>query len=209
MSSYDNTEFLCIVYWPIADCAPSNPHKYCVPRGGGVHPLIWHSLKTTTYMYIVHNNIMYIKVQKLFFPCDVLVGCFTPWVLLQDIKERVKLLFIQETNTRLNNLTRAVFYKHIYTTFEYQYYLKKKSIYKKYKSAMSRLRMSSHRFHMETGRWTSTDLTDRICSYCNTLENEFHFFFECNLYNDLRKTNYWYDDVKWPDCYKKYCHLHL
>jgi len=39
-------------------------------------------------------------------------------------KERVKLLFIQETNTRLNNSTRAVFFKHIYT-FEYQSYLKK------------------------------------------------------------------------------------
>jgi len=32
---------------------------------------------------------------------------------IQDIKERVKLLFIQETNTRLINSTRAVVYKHI------------------------------------------------------------------------------------------------
>ena len=88
------------------------------------------------------------------------------------IKERVKLLFIQETNTRLNNSTREVFYKHIYT-FKYQSYLKNVNI-QKYRSAMSRLRMASHRLHIETGRWTSTDLTDRTCSYCNTLENEFH-----------------------------------
>ena len=33
---------------------------------------------------------------------------------------------------------------------------------------MSRLRMASHRLHLETGRWISTDLTDRTCSYCNT-----------------------------------------
>ena len=51
---------------------------------------------------------------------------------------------------------------------------------------MSRLRMDSHRLYKETGRWTSTDLTDRTCSYCNTLENEFYFLFECNLYNNLR-----------------------
>ena len=48
--------------------------------------------------------------------------------------------------------------------------------------------MASHtcRLQIETGRWTSTDLTDRTCFYCNTMENEFHFLFECNLYNDLR-----------------------
>ena len=44
---------------------------------------------------------------------------------------------------------------------------------------MSRLKMASHRLHIETGRWTSTDLTNRTCSYCNTLENEFHSLFEC------------------------------
>ena len=46
--------------------------------------------------------------------------------------------------------------------------------------------MASHRLYIETVRWTSTDLTDRTCSYCNTLENEFYFLFECNLYNNLR-----------------------
>ena len=51
---------------------------------------------------------------------------------------------------------------------------------------MSRLRMASRRLHIETGRWTSTDLTDRTCLYCNTLENEFHFLFECNLYNNKK-----------------------
>jgi len=66
--------------------------------------------------------------------------------IIPYIKERVKLLFIQETNTRLNNSTREVFYKHIYT-FKYQSYLKNVNIQKNI----------SHRLHIETGRWTSTD----------------------------------------------------
>ena len=59
----------------------------------------------------------------------------------------------------------------------------------KYRYALTRLRTSSHRLAIETGRWTkphSTPRFERHCQLCNTLEDEFHFMLECPLYRDLR-----------------------
>ena len=44
----------------------------------------------------------------------------------------------------------------------------------KYRYALTRLRTSSHRLAIETGRWT-TPRFERKCQLCNTLEDEFHF----------------------------------
>ena len=52
----------------------------------------------------------------------------------------------------------------------------------KYRYAVTRLRTSSHRLAIETGRWTkphSTPRFERKCQLCNTLEDEFHFMLEC------------------------------
>ena len=48
----------------------------------------------------------------------------------------------------------------------------------KYRYAMSKLRMSSHRLHIETGRWSNrrtTPLNERTCINCKVIEDEFHF----------------------------------
>ena len=58
-----------------------------------------------------------------------------------------------------------------------------------YRYAFTRLRTSSHRLAIETGRWTkphSTPRFERKCQLCNTLEDEFHFMLECPLHRDLK-----------------------
>ena len=55
---------------------------------------------------------------------------------------------------------------------------------------MTKLRVSSHRLSIESGRWTkpnSTPLRERNCLFCNLLKDEYHFVLKCNLYNTLRK----------------------
>ena len=47
----------------------------------------------------------------------------------------------------------------------------------KYRKAMSRLKMSSHRLQVESGRWhkpTSIPISERKCTLCNKLEDAFH-----------------------------------
>ncbi len=56
---------------------------------------------------------------------------------------------------------------------------------------MTRLRTSSHRLAIESGRWSRpnrTPLENRLCIVCMILEDEYHFVLECPLYADLRKT---------------------
>ena len=49
--------------------------------------------------------------------------------------------------------------------------------------------MSWHRLFIEAGRWNRSHPTpreQRRCTVYNKLEDEFHFSFECSLYNDER-----------------------
>ena len=55
---------------------------------------------------------------------------------------------------------------------------------------MSRLRVSSHRLCVETGRWQqprAIPFDERKCTECNVLEDEFHFVLQCKRYINLRK----------------------
>ena len=60
----------------------------------------------------------------------------------------------------------------------------------KFRQALTRLRLSSHRLQIETGRWhrpNSIPRNERKCQQCNILEDEFHFLLECPLYDNFRK----------------------
>ena len=101
---------------------------------------------------------------------------------------------------------RLVFQKYTYSTmsflqcnwlthcellhdFNHQLYLESVKV-TKFRMALSKLRMSSHRLEIEVGRWarpSRTPLDQRKCCTCNKLEDEFHFLLECRLYNEIRK----------------------
>ena len=93
-------------------------------------------------------------------------------------------------------VTRAASFK-LFSDFSFKTYLD--NIYvKKYRQALSRLRLSSHRLAIETGRWsgpTRIPLDERRCQICDKLEDEYHFILECQLFNEFRqqyiKKYYW------------------
>lgn len=94
---------------------------------------------------------------------------------------------MQNWQDRINNSSRANFYKTV-MQFQFQPYLEKINVYK-YIQALSKLRVSSHRLAIESGRWvrpTRIPVDERKCVNCNILEDEFHFVIECNMYTDLR-----------------------
>ena len=60
----------------------------------------------------------------------------------------------------------------------------------KYRKALTRLRVSSHILLIETGRWNKPSTiprNERLCPFCEVLEDEYHFVLECQLFNNLRK----------------------
>lgn len=108
-------------------------------------------------------------------------------VFLNLVNQRLQDNFLQNWNSRLADSSRAAFYTCI-NSFQYQHYLNFVKV-RKYRQALSRLRCSSHRLEIESGRWhkpVRTPIENRKCKQCNTVENEFHLLFECPLYNELR-----------------------
>ena len=109
-------------------------------------------------------------------------------VFLFQVKHRITDQFLQNWTGRLNESSRAMFYRHI-STFTFQVYLNIVSV-KNIRVSLTKLRVSSHRLCIETGRWNkpvSTPVNERKCLICKELEDEFHFILQCNMYKELRK----------------------
>ena len=112
------------------------------------------------------------------------------------VKQRLTDTFIQNWMARLEESTRANFYR-TFAAFKLQSYLDNVNV-SKFSYALSRLCLSSHRLEVESGRWVKPNpipLNERKCLNCKVLEDECHFVLECLLYDDLRKKHiaryYW------------------
>ena len=106
---------------------------------------------------------------------------------LQIFKQRPSDSFLQDWNSRLTESSRANFYS-FFSSFEHQIYLDCVKV-KKFRIAMTKLRVASHRLEIEVGRWARPNrvpVDERQCRHCNTLEGGFHFLLECSLYRELR-----------------------
>ena len=78
-------------------------------------------------------------------------------------------------------------YKHIKDSFTFEQYLDMP--YKSLRVAISKLRLSSHLFLIERGRWGNRRLTlpERKCTLCGVIEDEFHCLIECPRYMNARR----------------------
>ena len=107
---------------------------------------------------------------------------------LHILKDRLKDSFVQNWHHRLTESSRATLYREI-AIFQFQPYLEIVNV-KKFRTALSKLRTSSHRLEIEVRRWARPQKIlreNRKFRICNTLEDEFHFIIECPLFEDIRK----------------------
>ena len=97
-------------------------------------------------------------------------------------------IFRQEWSMRLSESTRASFYREVILDHSFLNLLDKINV-PSHRIALTRLLCSSHRLHVETGRWVRPVIprNDRKCPICLKLGDEYHLLFECILYDDLRK----------------------
>ena len=49
------------------------------------------------------------------------------------------------------------------------------------------IRMHNHRLSVEVGSWNQIEFSARYCTFCQCLEDEYHFVLQCPRYNVLRK----------------------
>ena len=53
-------------------------------------------------------------------------------------------------------------------------------LFPSHRIALSRIRLSDHKFPIETGRYDNTSREQRVCPFgCGCIGNEYHYLFEC------------------------------
>ena len=106
---------------------------------------------------------------------------------LSEFKQRIRDVFNQNWNTRLYASPRARFYRCMLIEHKFHSFLDKITNVQ-YRNALIRLIVSSHRLHVETGRWRRPVVPSeqRLCTNCQKLEDEYHLLFECERFNELR-----------------------
>ena len=93
---------------------------------------------------------------------------------LSVFSQRLTHTFIQSWRSRLEDSSRANFYK-TFATFQFQPYLEAINIYK-FSQAISKLKVSSHPLAIESGRWArpnSIPINERKCSSCLVFKMSF------------------------------------
>ena len=109
-------------------------------------------------------------------------------------KQRVRDIFVQDWAAQVALTSNNRLYKSIKHSFNFESYLNLNN--RALRVAITKVRLSSHLFHVERGRWGKTriEFQERICSICITeVEDEFHCLIKCPRFNNERRgllTNY-------------------
>lgn len=122
---------------------------------------------------------------------------------LEVIKRRIMDTYCQSWYSEINNSPRLRTYAIFKHTFIREKYLDVIHEYK-FRHALARFRISSHRLGIEIGRYTNTPLNDRVCTLCNMnqIESEYHFLLVCPKYRDLRVKFFKPYYCHWPNINK-------
>jgi hypothetical protein len=109
---------------------------------------------------------------------------------INTIMETIQNNYISEWKQQIENSTKLSFYgkfKKQYQLEDYLNYIKNPSTRRTY----TKFRISNHKLLIEYGRYQQIPREERICKHCDSgsVENEFHFAFECQKYQNLRENS--------------------
>ncbi len=107
---------------------------------------------------------------------------------LSEIKQRLSDVSLQNWHERLIDTKRGSYYLSIHDSLSFAGYLDKIKT-AKYRVALCRIRTSSHRLKVETGRWARPQIVyhERKCDLCQVLDDEYHFVLECRHHAETRE----------------------
>ena len=105
--------------------------------------------------------------------------------LKQSVRQKLKDIFLNDWYSSVENSSNSTFYR-IFKTFELEKYL-----YTTPRSLLSfliRFRTRNHKLPIETGSWGRIPVNLRVCESCrNKVGDEYHFLFECDVFESERK----------------------
>ena len=107
-------------------------------------------------------------------------------MFLRNIRQRLTDIYRQEWHASVQGTSNNRLYKYLKDSLSYENYLDLPNQY--LRTAITIVRLSSHLYHVERGRWRNVPFLNRLCDFCNVTEDEYHVFIECPRYKKLRDT---------------------
>ena len=108
--------------------------------------------------------------------------------IMSEVKQRAKDISSQTLLNTLNeNPSKLDLFSTLKTDHKFEKYLHINNF--EHRRAITKLRTSSHKPEIETGRWSKIPRENRICKNCalNKIEDEYHLIFECQMHITERK----------------------
>ena len=108
--------------------------------------------------------------------------------LVTSIKTRLRDISSQTIISTLTaNPGKLTLLAQIKNTHKFESYLNINNF--EHRRAISKIRTSSHKLQVETGRWENIEKHNRICKNCalDTVEDELHFLFDCSMHEIERQ----------------------
>ena len=108
-------------------------------------------------------------------------------IFLNIFEKRLKDIFLQNWHTEINLTSDFRLFKKIKESFVFENYLNLDN--KAFRIAITKVRLSSHLFLIERGRWNKPKINaeDRKCDLCHSIEDEYHCLVECPRFVRERK----------------------
>ena len=113
-------------------------------------------------------------------------------VLMEKVKEEWKNELRMQSRLNTYCVFKSDFGVENYVTINLPRYIR---------SFIAKLRSSTLPIRIETGRFERLSREERICKFCDNqdIESEYHYMFECLLYNDLRNDLFAYIKNFYPN----------
>jgi len=108
-------------------------------------------------------------------------------VNLSQAKDQIHLYYANKWSQDIQHVPKLRTYRLFKSAFKTEEYIEL-NLKKNERSMLCQLRMGILPLRVETGRFVGEPLEQRTCRLCHadSIEDEVHFLFECDTYNDLR-----------------------
>ena len=111
--------------------------------------------------------------------------------VLSSIVDKLQSMFEEKFFSEIAISSKLILYNHIKEEFREEKYIHEVKYYK-YRSAITKFRISAHTFPVESGKWNKTPREKRVCPLCfsNDIGDEKHYIFYCTNPKlvEIRKT---------------------
>ena len=111
--------------------------------------------------------------------------------VLSSIIDKLQSMFKGKFFNEIANSAKLILYNHVKGEFREGKYIDEVKYYK-YRSAITKFRISAHMFPVESRRWDKTPREKRVCPLCfsNDIGDEKHYIFHCTNPKlvEIRKT---------------------